>query len=146
MYRLRVRHVVDIYIYIYICIYIDIVPDVLDTSGESKNNIGPPEGGPKRYVVCHMLYYVLLQLVKCSLHKYILNDMMFFLWMSGCSVSTGGSHSHVYPYNRSNPSGPPRSKRAHKQHSSEALSTSQTVSKIYVALCLRSNALHIICV
>ena len=45
MYRLRVRHVVDIYIYIYI--YIDIVTDVPDTSGESKNNIGPPSGGPK---------------------------------------------------------------------------------------------------
>ena len=30
-YCLNVRHVVDIYIYI--------VPDVLDTSGESKNNI-----------------------------------------------------------------------------------------------------------
>ena len=28
------------YIYIYIYIYIDIVPDVPDTSGESKNNIG----------------------------------------------------------------------------------------------------------
>ena len=42
MYRLRVHHVVDIhiYIYIYIYIYIDIVPDVPDTSGESKNNIG----------------------------------------------------------------------------------------------------------
>ena len=54
-YRLKVRHVVDIYIYIYdiyiyiyIYIYIDIVPDVPDTSGESKNNIGPPEGGPKK--------------------------------------------------------------------------------------------------
>ena len=47
-YRLKVRHVVDIYIYIYIYIYIDIVPDVPDTSGESKNNIGPPSGGPKR--------------------------------------------------------------------------------------------------
>ena len=35
------------YIYIYIYIYIDIVPDVPDTSGESKNNIGPPSGGPK---------------------------------------------------------------------------------------------------
>ena len=44
-YRLKVRHVVDTHIYIYI--YIDIVPDVLDTSGESKNNIGPLEGGPK---------------------------------------------------------------------------------------------------
>ena len=40
-YRLKVRHVVYIYI------YIDIVPDVPDTSGESKNNIGPPSGGPK---------------------------------------------------------------------------------------------------
>ena len=37
----------NIYIYIYIYIYIDIVPDVPDTSGESKNNIGPPSGGPK---------------------------------------------------------------------------------------------------
>ena len=37
--RLKDRHVVDIYIYIYIYIYIDIVPDVPDTSGESKNNI-----------------------------------------------------------------------------------------------------------
>ena len=48
-YRLKVRHVVDIciYIYIYIYIYIDIVPDVPDTSGESKNNIGPPSGSPK---------------------------------------------------------------------------------------------------
>ena len=35
---------VDSHIYI----YIDIIPDVLDTSGESKNNIGPPSGGPKR--------------------------------------------------------------------------------------------------
>ena len=35
-YRLKVRHVVDIYTYI----YIDIVTDVPDTSGESKNNIG----------------------------------------------------------------------------------------------------------
>ena len=26
---------------------IDIVPDVPDTSGESKNNIGPPSSGPK---------------------------------------------------------------------------------------------------
>ena len=34
-----------IYIHIYIYIYIDIVPD---TSGESKNNIGPPSGGPKK--------------------------------------------------------------------------------------------------
>ena len=33
--------------YIYIYIYIDIITDVPDTSGESKNNIGPPEGGPK---------------------------------------------------------------------------------------------------
>ena len=33
-------HVVDI--------YIDIVLDVPDTSGESKNNIGPPSGGPKK--------------------------------------------------------------------------------------------------
>ena len=33
--------------YIYIYIYIDIVTDVPDTSGESKNNIGPPSGGPK---------------------------------------------------------------------------------------------------
>ena len=32
---------------LYIYIYLDIVPDVLDTSGESKNNIGPPSGGPK---------------------------------------------------------------------------------------------------
>ena len=39
-YRLKVRHVVDIYI------YIDIVPDVPDTSGESKNNIGAAFGGP----------------------------------------------------------------------------------------------------
>ena len=31
----------------YIILYIDIVPDVPDTSGESKNNIGPPSGGPK---------------------------------------------------------------------------------------------------
>ena len=46
MYRLRIRHVVDIYIYIYI--YIDIVLDVLDTSGESKNNTGPPSGSPKK--------------------------------------------------------------------------------------------------
>ena len=38
-YRLKVCHVVDI--------YIDIVPDVPDTSGESKNNIGATEGGPK---------------------------------------------------------------------------------------------------
>ena len=38
-YRLKVRHVVDTHIYIYIYIYIDIVPDVPDTSGESKNNI-----------------------------------------------------------------------------------------------------------
>ena len=44
-YRLKVRHVVDIYIYIYI--YIDIVPDVPDTSGESKNNIGAAFGSPK---------------------------------------------------------------------------------------------------
>ena len=29
-------------------IYLDIVPDVPDTSGESKNNIGPPSGGPKK--------------------------------------------------------------------------------------------------
>ena len=36
---------------IYIYIYIDIVPDVPDTSGESKNNIGPPSGGPKTLVV-----------------------------------------------------------------------------------------------
>ena len=36
-----------IYIYIYTYIYIDIVPDVPDTFGESKNNIGPPSGGPK---------------------------------------------------------------------------------------------------
>ena len=28
------------HIYIYIYIYIDIVPDIPDTSGESKNNIG----------------------------------------------------------------------------------------------------------
>ena len=27
--------------------YIDIVTDVPDTSGESKNNIGPPSGSPK---------------------------------------------------------------------------------------------------
>ena len=44
-YRLKDRHVVDIYIYIYI--YLDIVPDVPDTSGESKNNIGAAFGGPK---------------------------------------------------------------------------------------------------
>ena len=34
--------------YIYIYIYIYIVPD---TSGESKNNIGPPSGGPKKQVM-----------------------------------------------------------------------------------------------
>ena len=45
--RLKDRHVVDIYIYIYIYIYIDIVTDVPDTSGESKNNIGAAFGGPK---------------------------------------------------------------------------------------------------
>jgi hypothetical protein len=81
-------------------------------------------------------------------------NMIQFNGMYGCpkclqkgrSVSTGGGHSHVYPYNRNNPSGPPRSERTHKRHSSEALSTSQTVSKIYVSLCLRSNALRIICV
>ena len=39
-YCLKVRHVVDIYMCIYIYIYIDIVPDVPDTSGESKNNTG----------------------------------------------------------------------------------------------------------
>ena len=33
--------------YIYIYIYIDIVLDVPDTSGESKNNIGAAFGGPK---------------------------------------------------------------------------------------------------
>ena len=38
-YRLKVRHVIDIYIYIYIYIYIDIITDIPDTSGESKNNI-----------------------------------------------------------------------------------------------------------
>ena len=39
--------------YIYIYIYIDIVPDVPDTSGESKNNIGPSSGSPKiiNYVI-----------------------------------------------------------------------------------------------
>ena len=53
MYRLRVRHVVDIYIiYIYIYIYIDIVPDVPDTSDESKNNIGLPSGGPNNMYIC----------------------------------------------------------------------------------------------
>ena len=31
----------------YTYIYVDIVPDVPDTSGESKNNIGPLGGGPK---------------------------------------------------------------------------------------------------
>ena len=45
--RLKDCHVVDIYIYIYIYIYIDIVTDVPDTSGESKNNIGAAFGGPK---------------------------------------------------------------------------------------------------
>ena len=62
-YRLKVRHVVEIYIYIsiylylylylylyiyiYIYIYIDIVPDVPDTSSESKSNIGAAFGCPK---------------------------------------------------------------------------------------------------
>ena len=36
-----------IYIYIYIYIYTDIIPDVPDTSSESKNNIGAAFGGPK---------------------------------------------------------------------------------------------------
>ena len=40
-YRLKVRHVADIYI------YIDIVTDIPDTSGESKNNIEAAFGGPK---------------------------------------------------------------------------------------------------
>ena len=35
------------YIYIIYNIYLDIVPDVPDTSGKSKNNIGLPSGGPK---------------------------------------------------------------------------------------------------
>ena len=54
MYRLHVRHVANIYIYIYIyiIIYLDIVPDVPDTSGESKNNIGPAQKVcPKVYVL-----------------------------------------------------------------------------------------------
>ena len=49
LYWLRVRHVVDIYI------HIDIIPDVLDTSGESKNNIGPPSGGPKKKLQYHVI-------------------------------------------------------------------------------------------
>ena len=40
-------YIYSIYIYMYIYIYIDIVLDVPDTSGESKNNIGPPSGGQK---------------------------------------------------------------------------------------------------
>ena len=55
-YRLKDRHVVDIYIYIYI--YIDIVPDVPDTSGESKNNIGAAFGGPKMKCYHHLYVYV----------------------------------------------------------------------------------------
>ena len=42
-YCLKVRHVVDI------------VPDVPDTSGESKNNIGPPSGGPKITTLCNSI-------------------------------------------------------------------------------------------
>jgi hypothetical protein len=42
--------------------YIDIVPDVPDTSGESKNNIGPPSGCPKTqalkgYITADIGYY-----------------------------------------------------------------------------------------
>ena len=42
------------------CIYIDIVPDVPDTSGESKNNIGAAFGGPIMIttVYIHVLYKV----------------------------------------------------------------------------------------
>ena len=45
MYTLSLKYIL---IYIYIYIYIDIVPDVPDTSSESKNNIGPPSGGLKK--------------------------------------------------------------------------------------------------
>ena len=45
-----------IYIYIYIYIYLDIVPDVPDTSGESKNNIGAAFGGPKTQQINGGLY------------------------------------------------------------------------------------------
>ena len=50
--------------YIYIYIYIDIVPDVPDTSGESKNNIGPPSGGPKTEGM-HMCLYTDYNVTDC---------------------------------------------------------------------------------
>ena len=62
--RLKDRHVVDIYIYIYIYIYIDIVTDVPDTSGESKNNIGAAFGGLKNGFTEMSLVYKATQ--KCT--------------------------------------------------------------------------------
>ena len=59
-------------LYIYIYIYIDIVPDVPDTSGESKNNIGPPSGGPKNtlFEVCQFGY-------RSSLHHIIMEHIPY---------------------------------------------------------------------
>ena len=61
-----------IYIYIYIYIYRDIVPDVPDTSGESKNNIGAAFGGPKRQPPAHVeiSLFCHLELVKAIKDSY----------------------------------------------------------------------------
>jgi hypothetical protein len=65
-------------LHIYIYIYIDIVPDVLDTSGESKNNIGPPEGGPKTVYKTHC--WPISQRVVISTYVLIGEGFLLYLW------------------------------------------------------------------
>ena len=81
--------------YIYIYIYIDIVPDVPDTSGESKNNIGPPSGGPKSvcvalcaYILHVHMYHTLACVDVCvCVHTWVLVCMFLCIIVYVCVVS-----------------------------------------------------------
>jgi hypothetical protein len=74
-------------------------------------------------------------------------NMIQFNGLYGCSkclqkghtVTIGGGHTHVYPYNSRNPSGPPRLAQMHKHFCSEALSTAQTVRSVLYFIYYRSE-------
>ena len=68
----------------------------------------------------------------------ILSDMLD-LHCTGHTVTIGGGHIHVYPYDPRNPSGPPRLAQMHKHFCSEALSTAQTVRSVLYFIYYRSE-------